>query len=268
MKKKAEKAHFDDLWEHMTTHLKAFIDTGDQEQLHLFRVQVKKLRAMLMLLDINFSRHKLSKDFKPVRKIFKHCGEIRSAYINLQFGIRYQLQNEEFALNQVNAIEKGIIEFKQQAKKYLKKIKLSHNAINADLRTVDDASISEFYKSQLEQIARTLSNLKFNEELHKCRKQIKTLIYNRKIAHEALTDAKLQINNDYLDKLQENIGNWHDNILAIELFSTSGVNNKPVVTKIRGQNTRLKKSITLLAEGFWKKAISAGEGFSEHIKII
>ena len=45
MKRKTEKVYFDELWEGMTNHLKAFIDAGDQEELHLFRVQVKKIGA-------------------------------------------------------------------------------------------------------------------------------------------------------------------------------------------------------------------------------
>jgi len=47
MKRKKEKIYFNDQWKGMTDHLKKFIESGEQEELHLFRVQVKKLRAML-----------------------------------------------------------------------------------------------------------------------------------------------------------------------------------------------------------------------------
>ena len=81
-------------------------------------------------------------------------------------------------------------------------------------------------------------------------------MYNRKIAHDAL-DGKLQISNDYLDKLQTLIGDWHDNVLAMELFSSAGFNSKPVITKIKSQNTRLKRAIAALAHDFERKAILA-----------
>lgn len=79
-------------------------------------------------------------------------------------------------------------------------------------------------------------------------------MYNRKIAQDAL-DGKLQISNDYLDKLQTLIGDWHDNVLALELFSSIGFHSKPIISKIKSQNTRLKRSITTLAQDFERKAI-------------
>src|SRR4051812_27352418 len=123
MKRKDEQGCFNDLWELMVTHFKAFVKNGDQEELHQFRVQVKKVRALLQLLDICSPANRLSKDIKPVKKIFKHCGEIRNAYINLQLSVRYQFKNEEFLLNQVSQIEKGTNEVNERRKEYLEKMK-------------------------------------------------------------------------------------------------------------------------------------------------
>jgi hypothetical protein len=78
-------------------------------------------------------------------------------------------------------------------------------------------------------------------------------VYNRKIAGKAL-DGNLSLNNDYLDELQDSIGSWHDTILAIELFSAPELNVKPVVTRIKRQNTRLRKSINELSKDFFERA--------------
>ena len=256
MKKRKEKIYFNDQWDEMTIHLKKFIENGEQEELHLFRVQVKKLRAMLELLDINSAKHSLQKDFKPVRKIFKRCGEIRNAFINLQYGQRFEFKNEDFFMNHLYEIEKGTNEVKELGKQYLKIIKSAHDDIGNDLQHVGNKDIVEFYKAKLYHIGSFLENLQFNDELHATRKQIKTLMYNRKIAQQAL-DGKLKISNDYLDKLQTLIGDWHDNALALELFSSSGFHSKPVISKIKSQNTRLKRSIMTLARDFEQKAILA-----------
>lgn len=258
MKKKQEKIYFKDQWSEMTARLMAFIENGDQEELHLFRVQVKKLRAMLELLDTESTNHPLSKDFKPVRKIFKRCGEIRNAFINLQYGQRFQFKSEDFFINHLYEIEKGTNEVKELGKQYLKAVKAAYNDIGDDLQSVDNRAIVSFYKTKLYYIAASLENLQFNDELHATRKQIKTLIYNRKIAHVAL-EGKLQLSIDYLDKLQALIGDWHDNLLALELFSSAGFNAKPVITRIKSQNTRLKRSITALAHDFERKAILDGQ---------
>ncbi|HTI57534.1 CHAD domain-containing protein [Mucilaginibacter sp.] len=253
MKRKAGKAYFNELWYQMKSDLRDFIKTGDQEKLHHFRVQVKKLRAFLLLVDHTLPHSKLSGAFKPIRRIFKDGGRIREAYLNLQLSSKYGLQNDDFILQQVNGMDKDIKAFMDNSKQYLKTVRTVHAGIEDGLKAVEGENISEFYKGQLEQITVTLHKLEFNEGLHECRKRIKTLLYNRKIAAEAL-ESSLQIDNDYLDKLQEGIGQWHDSLLAIGLFSSPGINDRTVIAKIKRQNARQRKSISNLAHDFWKKA--------------
>ena len=192
MKKKSGKVYFNELWGQMTAYLEEFMKSSDQEKLHQFRLQVKKLRALLTLFDASPSKNKLAKDFKPIKKIYKHCGIIREGYINLQMGAHYGLENEEFITTQVNEMEQGISELKDNAKKYLKTIKAVHDELEDNLETIADESINEFYKTQLEQIAAALNKLQFDDTLHNCRKQVKTLLYNRKIAAKAL-DGKCEL---------------------------------------------------------------------------
>jgi CHAD domain-containing protein len=254
MKKKTGRAYFNDLWEQMTAYLSDFLKSGDQEKLHHFRLQVKKLRAVLLLFDAASPKARLSKDFKPVKNVFRHCGVIREAYINLQMAAAYGLKNEEFILAQVNEMEHAIKEFSGNSKKYFKVIKDTHRKLEENLGAISNDIINEFYRNWLEQIAAGLSSIQFDDRLHNCRKGIKTLLYNRKIAGEALHD-KLNIDNTYLDKLQARIGDWHDNTLAMELFSAPGVMDKDIVTRLKKENTRLKKSINMLAHDFWKKTV-------------
>jgi len=82
------------------------------------------------------------------------------------------------------------------------------------------------------------------------------LVYNRKVAGKAL-EGKLDLNNDYLDKLQGQIGDWHDTILAMQLFSAPNLNAKPVIMRIKRRHTRLQKSINKLSADFWKRAVYA-----------
>lgn len=263
MKKKTEKAYFNELWDQMTDNLNGFFETGDQEKLHHFRVQVKKLRALLVLLDMTLVKSKLSKEFKPVKKIFKHGGKIREAYINLQLGSHYELKNDDFILNQVNHMEKEMTDFRHNAKKYLKTIKAVHDELQGDLKTIDDEKVNEFYKNQLEQIALALKEIQFNDDLHNCRKKIKILMYNLKIADKALSN--LQLDKNYLDKLQDRIGDWHDTIVAIQLFSAPEINDKLVITRIKRQSSKLKKSIKDMAGDFWKKATATNQVLSASI---
>jgi CHAD domain-containing protein len=51
MKKREERKYFDKEWKGMRDSLKAFLKEECQEDLHRFRVQIKKLRAFLILAD-------------------------------------------------------------------------------------------------------------------------------------------------------------------------------------------------------------------------
>ena len=253
MKKKKEAKYLDKGWEEMNIHLNAFLETGNQEELHKFRVQIKKLRAMLFLFENTSNESGLLKCFKPVRKIFKHAGQIRDAYTNLLLSERYHLKNKQFEEGQQKIIEEGTIEFRSNSPQFFKNIKTAHKRLKKQLQKVDDSMIADYYKLQLSNIATNLAVSGFTEDMHTNRKLIKILVYNHKMAEKAL-NGSVPFNTAYLDKLQEAIGKWHDNLVAEELFSTPELNDKPIVAKIKKVNSSVKRSITNLADDFLKKA--------------
>ena len=51
MKVKEEVKYFGKEWADMRLALKSFLKTGEQDDLHTFRVQVKKLSGFLILMD-------------------------------------------------------------------------------------------------------------------------------------------------------------------------------------------------------------------------
>jgi CHAD domain-containing protein len=253
MKKKEEIKYFNKEWNQMNNHPEAFLENGDQEELHKFRVQIKKLRAMLNLIEHTSHKQRLLKKFKPVRKIFKYAGHIRDAHTNLLLGDRYKLKNEVFETGQQKIITDGIVEFQLHGKKYLKNLKNSYKLLKKQLPKVGDDAITDFYKNQLEDISIKLQASNFDDEMHDNRKLIKILVYNQRLAGSAL-DGSLHLNAEYLDKLQKAIGDWHDNIVAAKLFSTPELNDLPVVKKINKKNAGVRLNITKLADNFFKKA--------------
>jgi CHAD domain-containing protein len=253
MKVKQETKYLDKEWAQMNAHLKLFLETGDQEALHQFRVQIKKLRAMLDLFENTSKQHNLLKQFKPVRKIFKYAGNIRDAYTNLQLSAKYELNNEGFASGQQRIIEEGTSEFRQQGKKHLKNIKAAYKQLTKQLSKIDDNLIAEYYKNKLTQIAAGMAISNFNEDMHTNRKLIKILVYNHKLADSAL-EGVINFNVSYLDKLQHAIGDWHDNVVAASLFASPELNDKPVVTKINRKNAGIKRRISALSGDFLSKA--------------
>jgi CHAD domain-containing protein len=247
MKKREEKKYFDKEWAQMKSSLLAFFKKEDQEDLHRFRVQVKKLRAFLILSDSTGHQPNLALYFKPVKKIFKEAGEIRNAFINQELAKEHQTGNTAFISSQHQLQADATAKFKSMKVKHLKKIKDTHGTIKGEIRSISDVHIGLFYQNVLQQISGTLTNLKFNEELHDCRKQVKNLVYNHKLVHSALA---IGFNTDYMHQVQTVIGYWHDNALAIEFYS----GDKAIVAGLKKQGAKLKRNIITLTKDFFNQA--------------
>ena len=253
MNVKEETKYFDKEWAAMNARLKGFLATGDQEELHQFRVQIKKLRAMLELFENTSKQHKLLKQFKPVKKIFKYAGSIRDAYTSLQLTAKYELKNEDFETGQQKIIADGTSNFQHKGKEFLKSIKQTYKLLIKQLAKVDDRLIAGYYQNQLNHVAAGMAISNFTEDMHTNRKLIKILVYNHKLADHAL-EGVINFNTAYLDQLQRAIGDWHDNVVAAALFSSAELNDKPIAAKINRKNAGIKRRITALSSDFLTKA--------------
>ena len=123
MKSKEQVKYFEKEWDDMKSYLKSFLKNSDQEDLHRFRVQVKKIRSFITLADSD-EHVNLAKHFKPVKSIFKQAGVIRDAYNNLELAKKYNMQQDEFILAQQKLMADAANDFKFAGDKQLKKNKI------------------------------------------------------------------------------------------------------------------------------------------------
>src|SRR3954451_14696788 len=96
MKKKDAYKHLNKLWKKMQQEFKEFTRSQDPEKLHRFRVQVKKIKSFLTLLETGEKNKQLLKKFKPVKKIFKSAGIIRDAFLHNRQAKEYRIKQQEF----------------------------------------------------------------------------------------------------------------------------------------------------------------------------
>jgi len=228
----------------------SYVKTGQPEDLHHFRVQVKKLRAVLILSDDADQHQKLAPDFKPIKKIFKQAGTIRNAYMNLELGRLHQINDDDFIGGQQELMQKTNEKFTAKAGKHLKEMKQAYREICAKIKPATDLHIQLFYRHRLQQISATVKRLRFDERLHDCRKQIKILIYNYKMTQQV---PGLVFNEAYLDQVQAAVGDWHDNFLTSQLFAEKGL-GKPALSNLHRQQRKIKKQIGSLVKDFYNRA--------------
>ncbi|SDP96982.1 CHAD domain-containing protein [Mucilaginibacter sp. OK268] len=251
MKRKKGVHYFENEWKRMKAHLKSYLKKREQEDLHRFRVQVKKLGAFFILSDRLSPHPHMNKKFKPVKKIFKRAGELRNTFIQLKLTNRSKTNKRIYPDLQT---EKAVRKFRENSGKYLKKIKNAHRKLKRNIRSIKQIAVYRFYQNQVREIAGLLSPLQFNEKLHECRKRIKVLLYNYQ---PVLATPGIVLNEDYLDRLQEAIGNWHDYQLSIPPLPgghTAGETTADVVNELQ---LTLKENIIDLSQDFYHRATTA-----------
>jgi len=256
MKKKDEKKYMEREWRSMTHHLKAFIKTGNQESLHHFRTGVKKLRAFFILTESVKKGGGPIKLLKPVREIFKQAGQVRNAYINIQLGSSQQNMQLNFVQGQEQLMNTLAAQFKEQGIRYLATLRKARRKVKKRIPKLKNLHIGLYYQQQLESIAAGLQNHRFGDDLHTRRKQIKMLIYNY---HLVKPNLDRPFNEDYLEQVQNAVGNWHDNSVTIELFAAEATHGETAVVLLKKQAVQLKRQVTKLLKGFYDRATTVTE---------
>jgi len=229
MKKRKLKTYLDKEWKPVKKALKSYLDEGDPEGLHRFRVQVKKIRAFIELAEQIKHPLELKRCFKPVKKIFHLAGEIRDAQLQLKLGITHHA-DKAYKEKQRKIIKTAGRKLKAKEDLYLKQIRKSRKSLEHRLHKISNREIKMYYTQQLDRIAARLDPIQSVDHLHPGRKLIKILLYDHKLAGDVLSTP---VNIAYLKQLGNAIGDWHDNWIASHQFPELKSRNEDMLAQIR-----------------------------------
>ena len=199
-------------------YLRAYGLRRSAENLHQLRVSIKKIRALLKMLNKLDSNFEYRKNFSPYRNIFRKAGAIREESLHVE------KLNEDKRHQPKPSVQKNIDKLKEGL---VKSIPASLMGISK----VQDTIVNCFGKVDRKEIlpycARLFRHFESNwkkmqteEDLHTFRKRLKHFIYCSQLLTEAemgeLASEKKFRN---LDELQDIIGKWHDNVLLLNKVS-------------------------------------------------
>ena len=253
LKKGRQEKRFKAIGKSMQTHLEAFFETRNPEALHHFRIQVKKMKALLLFLQDGVQEKQEARYLKSLQSIFKHAGRIRNAHIHIGLLTQYPVADSAYKMEQENMERTEIEQFCARRNAYIKTVKLIPKRLSETFRDIDDKIVLTLYKKRIKKLARFFKQPNFRiEKLHKTRKRIKNLLYLYRILPKPMV-RKLQLNDTYLDHLQEAIGKWHDVVLLLELLKTEGYENRSEIAAIHREKRRLYRSVQTLSNNFGRK---------------
>ncbi|MEI6087947.1 MAG: CHAD domain-containing protein [Bacteroidota bacterium] len=186
-------------------HLLEFDISSSENSLHDFRVEIKKMRAIMKFLKSVYPKQKLKKTTRQLNSIFQEAGEIREYQLLLLWFQKHDLEifiKKTFPIvildEMVEKFHKQVHEFKHDLKdlnEHVNEYILATNEILAE-QYVTDLSV------QMETLIRKNCPI---SEWHNLRKIIKQWMYAINWIEDGLdTDIS------FYQKLQEAIGYWHD----------------------------------------------------------
>ena len=194
----------------MLQQMELFLEHPSPEALHNWRVEVKKTAAILKLSHFSKPKKKIKKAFRPIKKMFRETGEIRKNHLLYDKLKRENKDTATLTAKLEASIEAGTRIFVDEGKKHQKLLKKKLNKIKKGLFSIPFRQVTRFFRLKIKTICRQLNLGKDRKTyLHEARKNIKEMMYLKHFLKKPESDLAL-LNWDYLDKLQHQIGEWHD----------------------------------------------------------
>jgi len=207
-------------------HLHDFELTGNENAMHDFRVEMKKLRALIKFLRSIYPKQKLKKASNHLRGIFEDAGDIRE----------YQLLGQWLQKNEMNSIEKKIFpaekmqlmihSFHQNSSRHKTELKEVIDQCGKFIQNTNEILAEQYVVELRARIEKLVNKNLLIADWHELRKLIKQWMYAANWIHNE-EEAKSDSAFSFYNKLQEAIGNWHDIEMIKDAFSQKQIYLSP-----------------------------------------
>ena len=215
----------------------------NSEDLHQLRVSIKKIKAILCLLNDLQADFKFKTCFAPYKNIFKHLAPIREEFLQIE-RLKNDTGNRQIKSKRSARVSKLIKGFKNASSAYLKDIEIILPVILKHLRNLKYKTILPYCQKLLKHLKKQWKNIDNDDKLHRYRKQLKQLLYCSKLLtakerSQLISAEKLK----NIDMLQNIIGQWHDNILLLNRISKDDLAvSTPFYRSLQNETKGLEKN--------------------------
>ena len=250
LSRKKQKKYLTKKERDLLEQLRAYGESGDADALHRLRLDVKKVKAFVQMVkacsDKKTSR--VFKDFGLLKKMFRQAGKVRDASNTIQLLQQQHWVPAAFTVEQDVLRVSAAAEFRQRVGKYRKKGKKAGRRLLKDVNVIHTSCVRDWYAGRLIRIGVLLTAS--GDQLHEARKKIKELLYVERLLPAALVES-LRLDKDYLDELQELIGQWHDMSVIVAAYAgREGVDSRAMVDECMKREGRVRE----LAGEFYLRA--------------
>lgn len=196
----------------------------DKDRIHTFRLEIKKLKAAMLLIQATKKSFNLKKKYRDIRPFYKDLGAVREIQIQKeQFqkpennkALKPSFRKKYTQLLDETLLERELLTIQNFDESVIKTVKKVKKQVKKALKDLSPNDFKRYFKARICKLKKTLDTLDFSEKkTHNLRILIKEIKFNarfkKKVAEKAL--AKNKIDLPALEDLQKWLGNWHDNIV-------------------------------------------------------
>lgn len=238
LSRKKQKKYLTKKERDLLTQLQVFSESGDADALHRLRLDVKKVKAFVQMVRACSDKSVL-KDLSLLKKMFRQAGKVRDAGNTIKILEELPSAPAAFRVEQDELRVSAADKFRQKVGKYRKEGKKAGRRLLEDLNAIRTGCIRDWYAGQLIRIGVLLTAS--GDELHAARKKIKELLYVERLLPAGLVES-LRLDTNYLNELQELIGQWHDMALIVaEYAGRPGADSVAMVSECREREKRVRE---------------------------
>lgn len=238
LSKKKQKKFLSKKEKDWLTQLRVFGESGDPEALHQLRLDVKKVKAFVQMVKA-CSDKRAPKDFGLLKKMFRQAGKIRDANNSLQLLEHFHSAPAVYKAEQGELRASAAEEFRNHAGQYRKRGKKAGRRLLADIHAIRAGCIKDWYGGRLVRIGVLLTAS--GDRLHEARKKIKELLYVERLLPQNIA-GEIRLDKDYLEKLQDAIGRWHDIAVIVATYAgREGADSQAMVRECREREAEVRK---------------------------
>ncbi len=237
MKKDVLITYVSDLLKSAERNLTDFAKDRNSDSLHRLRVDLKKVRAAHTFAKFAFKEKFTTTALKP---LFKDAGRIREVQVHIGLLDRFphppirliaKLKKEEVILTEV---------FIKDYSVHSKSLKVFRKKLDLPKKVIDNKIVVKYF----DKMKKVSLHGKAADDLHKYRIRIKRMMH---VYHMLPEKIQLKTNLDIasIERLQDELGSWHDIHTAIQFLSGETVPKRAAdhIAKLKTEESSLFETL-------------------------
>ncbi|MBI1767172.1 MAG: CHAD domain-containing protein [Bacteroidetes bacterium] len=231
----------------LVEHLEDYRNKKDQELLHKIRVDIKKIKAILLLTNDRVKGFNGHKNFIPFRTIFRRAGGIREPEVLSSLLLAYNIPGVHDQSIDGNG-EKLAISFSNDVHSFIDIVNKQWQKLESAFGKVRKKDLVQYLKKTNKNIKAKLHPEPAIDLIHKVRKSMKEFKY----LSQSIQGSRKKRRKFYSAEI-ELIGDLHDRQVLLNLLNKgNGAADKVTIEKIQKECDAKKDKIKKRALRFYR----------------